>query len=338
MERLLIVGNPLPFHIGAYLEKAAQAMGLEVTICDTQSAFAAPIWLRRFTWHLWGKRPPRLSGFGKLVIERCKELRPRWLLATGIAPLEQSTLQAIGRMGIERLNYLTDDPWNPAHRSDWFLAALQEYDLLFSPRRANLEELRKTGGGKVQYLPFAYAPHLHYIPQGYLSTIPALATPEVVFVGGGDKERVEFFSEAIGQGLSPHLYGGYWERFSATRPFAKGHATADKIRELTAAAINICLVRRANRDGHVMRSFEIPACGGVMVAEDTEEHRAIFGRDGEAVLYFSTASEMVAQLRELLSEANLCRRLAENAHALITTGQHTYQERLRTMLDDSYGT
>ena len=54
-----------------------------------------------------------------------------------------------------------------------------------------------------------------------------------------------------------------------------------------AAKVNLCLVRRAKRDGHVMRSFEIAAVGGCMLAQDTDEHREIFGPEGEAVRLFS---------------------------------------------------
>lgn len=333
MEQLLIVGVPLPFHIGAYFDKAAQAMGVASTISDAQAAFAAPLWIRRFTWHLLGKRPPRLSVFGKAVIQHCKELNPRWVLATGTAPLDKATLQAIGQLGIERLNYLTDDPWNPAHRSRWFLEALPEYDTVFSPRHAPMEDLRQAGIQDVHYLPFAYAPHLHFVPE----TQPSgdHDSPRVVFVGGGDKDRVGFFTEAIELGLQPELYGGYWERFPTTRPYAKGHASAEQIRELTAISINICLVRRANRDGHVMRSFEIPACGGCMIAEDTEEHRAIFGMEGEAVLYFANASELVAKVKKLLAEPQLRLCLAESGYARIRAGHHTYQDRLQRMLDPS---
>ena len=49
-----------------------------------------------------------------------------------------------------------------------------------------------------------------------------------------------------------------------------------------------------------MRTFEVPAIGACMLTEDTEEHREIFGKEGDAVLYFRTMNEMVSQLRFLL--------------------------------------
>jgi hypothetical protein len=47
--------------------------------------------------------------------------------------------------------------------------------------------------------------------------------------------------------------------------------------------MNPCLVRRSNRNGHVLRSSEIAAIGGRIVTEDTVEHPQLLGPDGDAV-------------------------------------------------------
>ena len=95
------------------------------------------------------------------------------------------------------------------------------------------------------------------------------------------------------------------------------------------------LVRRANRDGHVMRSFEIPAIGTCMLTEYTEEHAAIFGEDGKNVVYFRTLEGMVSRLRWLLEHDDERQRLAGAAHQLIVGGKNTYRDRLETMLEVS---
>ena len=59
------------------------------------------------------------------------------------------------------------------------------------------------------------------------------------------------------------------------------------IRAASASAkVCLCLVRRANRDGHTMRSFEAAAIGGCILAEDTADHREIFGPEDYAARYF----------------------------------------------------
>jgi spore maturation protein CgeB len=81
-----------------------------------------------------------------------------------------------------------------------------------------------------------------------------------------------------------------------------------------------------------MRSFEIPAIGACMVAEDTTEHREIFGDDGHAVRYFRSPEEAVSIVSALLRSVDARRALAAAAHARILNSRNSYGDRLRSML------
>jgi len=61
-------------------------------------------------------------------------------------------------------------------------------------------------------------------------------------------------------------------------------------------SISLGLLNRQNRDLQTSRSFEIPACGGFMLAERTEEHRLYFEEDREAA-YFGSWDELIQKLR-----------------------------------------
>jgi len=158
-------------------------------------------------------------------------------------------------------------------------------------------------------------------------------TPDIIFVGGADGDRVPYIAALANDGFKLALYGGYWDRYHETRQWARGIVPGSEITKATAQAkIALCLVRRANRDGHVMRTFEIPASGGCMLAEWTQEHEEIFGAEGRAVLYFRSIGEMLERARSLRDHPDERQRLARTAHQLITRGGHTYQDRLSTML------
>jgi spore maturation protein CgeB len=138
----------------------------------------------------------------------------------------------------------------------------------------------------------------------------------------------------IRAGFKVALYGGYWDRRAETKPFHRGHADVTTLRKATAdAKVALGLVRRANRDGHAMRSFEVPAMGGCLLTENTEEHHEIFGPEGECTVYFGDEAEMLRKVRWLLDHEAERRRLAATAHARITSGGNTYADRLKTMLE-----
>jgi spore maturation protein CgeB len=329
--RILIVGNRGGTNVGECFERAALASGYEVRLLPAQNAMRAPAWLRRFNWHCRGHRPTRLVSFSDVVLDTCVEWRPHVLLTTGLAPVTSESLAPIRSLGIVALNYLTDDPWNPGHYSSWFMKAVIHYDIVFSPRRSNMAQLKTNHCQAVEYLPFAYDPTLHFIERG---NEPGCETDQdVLFVGGADRDRIPYCDAIIKEGLGLALYGDYWDRYPQTRLHFRGYATVHKLRAVTSgAAVCLCLIRKSNRDGHVMRSFEAPAMGGCMLMEDTSEHREIFGSDGDAVVYFDSIAEMVERARWLLHHEAERKRLGEAAYRLITSGRHTYADRLTTML------
>ena len=329
MPDLLIIGNGECFHTGAHFLNAARTLDLSVELLDIREASAGPSWKRRASWWLRGRRSPRMKEFSQRVLSFSKEHRPRLLLATGIAPLTRDCLDALGRLGVVRCNFLTDDPWNPAHRAPWFLEGLTSYDWIFSPRTANMEDLRRIGCQNVAHLQFAYAPEIHF-PEAPKANEQSQFDCDVMLAGGADADRLPYVRALIAAGFKVALYGGYWERHAELRPCARGHAHPSTLRKATGAArVVLGLVRRANRDGHAMRTFEVPAMKGCLLLEDTDEHRKLFGPDGEAVRYFSTPEQLVARARELIADAPLRNRLASRAHAVVVNGGHTYASRLR---------
>jgi spore maturation protein CgeB len=331
--RLLVVGNPDVIHVGAHLMRAAAGLGVHAYICDSRRAFAAAPWRRKVAWWARGHRPARLRAFSADVVALAKRIRPDYVLATGLAPLDAAALASLGSLGITRLNFLTDDPWNRAHRAPWFMESLGQYDEVYSPRRANLGDLERLAGPRASYLPFAYAPDLHFPDPPDSREERARFDADVMFAGGADRDRARDLRAFRRAGFAVALYGGYWERHRALRSLGRGHLDPAGLRRATGGArVCLCLVRRANRDGHSMRSFEIPAMGGCMVVEDTREHRDLFGPDGQAVVYFSRIEEAVDKTRRLLADPDARQDLAHAAHELVTRGAHTYADRLAVML------
>jgi hypothetical protein len=332
--RLVLLGNPGIEHVGSHFREAAAELRIDTTFIDSREAFGGFYLKRKVDWWLRGHRPSRLDQISSSVAELCREQRPDLLVTTGFAPLHPSALRAIGDAGTRRAVFLTDDPWNPVHRAPWFVKALPYYDCVFTPRAANVEDLRAAGCRQVEYLPFAFAPHVHF-----RETIGEAARRElesdVIFAGGGDADRAPYIAALREAGFRIALYGEYWDRFRGTRNLSRGLIGLDGLRKAMAAAkLALCLVRRRNRDGHAMRSFEVPAFGVCPLLERTPEHEKLFGTNARAAArYFDSIPEMVTNARALLADEHERLRLANAAHALITGHHHTYGDRLARIVE-----
>jgi spore maturation protein CgeB len=324
--RIVIVGYPGYTSVGDSLHDAATVSGHETRYSDTRRAFGGSRWWGTLNWRLFGHRPSTLRHFNNELRGDVAQFRPDVLITTGTCPVTAETLRFAAGFGTVLVNYSTDDPWNRSSRSTWFLRSLAEYDIVFSPRRATLDELRGAGVRRVEYLPFAYDPRF-----AHPVDVPAGAErPDILFVGSGDRDRYPILGRLVAEGFRVAVYGLYWDRFGPTKTLSRGMAQPEDLcRATTEAKMSLCLVRRANRDGHVMRTFEMAAIGTCILAEDTDEQRSILG---DGAVYFTTPDEMVARCRELLADDDRRSALATIARHRITTGPNTYADRLGQML------
>jgi len=313
--------------------RGAENLGIMARLVDADKAYAASILIKKWHWWLMDRRPPYLEQYAKNVLRECRDFRPDVLIATGLAPLSETVLEKINRLGIHAVNYLTDDPWNRKQRSHWFFKTLPLYKNVFNVRRSNIADLKKAGCRNVHYLPFGYDPGLHYPEKPAGEEEMRKYQADILFVGGADGDRLLFIRALIRKGFRVALYGNYWNRYVETMRYARGFADPRQLRLATGCAkISLCLVRRSNRDDNVMRSYEIPAAGGCMLAEDTAQHRAVFGDEGESVYYFSNELQMVQKASYLLTHENARKILRQNAYNKITQKNNTYADRLKEML------
>ena len=332
MGRLVIVGNRGGTNVGQSLERAAMRLGHSVELVEARLAMEGPRWRRIVSWHVQGRKPPRLNSFSEAVEDACRRSRASLLLTTGMAPITGPVLARIRSNGTVCANFSTDDPWNPEQRAEWFLDALGQYDAVFTPRSANIPQFRSASKASLSLLPFGYDPDL-FFPVDLVDGEKEKYAADVVFVGGADRERAAYLGALRQAGIDIALYGDGWDSYGETQQLTRGHAPPLILRNATCGAkVALCMVRHRNRDGHVMRTYEAAAMRACMVVERTPDHEELFGQDGAAVLYFNSGTELVEKVRWLVARPDERSRLAAAAHHLIVNGRHTYADRLEAML------
>ncbi len=332
MTRLLLIAQFSPTDVGTHLLNAAGEVGYEVSCVDSRRGFGEGRTYRRLARRLLGDWPQHAPGFNLELKEQLSSGGVDCLLSTGKAPVLAGTIRFANDLGVRTVNYTTDDPFNRSVGTWWYRRALEEYSVIATPRSATIPELETRFGGRVLDVPFAYSPSVHY-PVGDLDGSWNLG--DVLFVGYGDSDRIPFFVALQRAGMRPLLFGGGWQKSPELRGYHGGYAGLEEQRRLySEIPVSVCLVRRVNRDEHVMRTFEAAAMGACLVMEDTSEHRRLFGRDGECVLYFDSIGSMVDACQRLLADEGLRARLRVEATRRICAGGHSYADRLSTMLSD----
>jgi spore maturation protein CgeB len=293
-------------------------------------------YLHKAFYKLSGRRPPTYWALNRSLLESARRFRPDLVLATKAAYVSPATLAAIkDETGALLVNYATDDPFNPAVNTRNLIESIPLYDLYVSTKRAVIPDIRKAGCKNVVYIPFAYKPSVHFPERPVSAQERQRFQSDVVFIGGCDSDRVPLVRAIVegNPGLRLRLYGWFWNRHRLLRRYYRGFAWGRDFRlAVNGAKIVLNLVRRANRDGHSPRSFEVLACGGFMLTDRTEEHAELFDEGKEAAC-FGSDEELVDKVGYYLRHDVERGVIAERGYQRVVRGRNTYCDRLETIIN-----
>jgi spore maturation protein CgeB len=285
-------------------------------------------------------RPFSCGAMNRAMAESAVTFKPDIVLIGKGRFLSPTTLCAVkSNTGAILINWSTDDPFNPANGSDDLRASIPLYDLYVSTKRAIIPDLIAHGARRTAYIRFGYKDGFHFPERPANEEERVRFDCDVAFIGGADSDRVPYFEELVRTmpRVRLNLYGAYWHRYRSLRRFARGEVVGRDYRlAIGGAKVVVNLVRRSNRDDHVMRTFEIPACGGFMLAERTATHLELFA-EGRDAAFFSTPAEMAGQVAHYLSHPEERLQITDAGRDSVSSGTHSYRDRLFEILDAALG-
>lgn len=149
-------------------------------------------------------------------------------------------------------------------------------------------------------LPFGY----ELSSEDYLIALKEPGIERVCFLGNPDKTREEIVKLVAENGFSIDVYGHGWDKSSV-----KNHKNVNvhdavyglsfwKI--LRTYKIQLNIFRDHNLGSHNMRSFEIPAVGGVQLAPYSEEHASFF-EEGKEIFLYRDKKDLLKYLNYLMN-------------------------------------
>jgi spore maturation protein CgeB len=287
--------------------------------------------VHKILYRLLGRRPVTYWVLNHALLTLVRDFCPDVVIIVKGAYISPYTLNCIKKgTNAFLVNYATDDPFNPAVNTKALIKSIALYDLYVCTKKAIITDVQRYGCANVIFCPFGFKPSVHFPEKPVTAEEKARFSSDVTFIGGCDRDRIPFFETLVRALPSAklHLYGGYWDRHATLRHYHHGFVLGRDYRlALGGTKIAINLVRRANRDGHVMRTFEISACGAFMLADRTEEHLDMFEEDKEAI-FFSSVDEAIEKIQYYLEHdaERIC--VAQNGYNKVVNGKNTYTDRL----------
>ncbi len=297
-------------------------------------------------------RGPVVDRINRSILEAASEFGPDMVWAEKQEYVRRETLEALRTSGA-RLVHFTPDPYFSLHwkRTPLMDEAMAGFDVLIYCKA--YEEAQYAALGRpLVYMPLGYCDEVH---RPLPSSDPKWACA-VGFLGGWEPRRERMLRALVAAGADLKFWGGAWDFLSDGRWTLRRHlilrqlAGADSFaihrdpmlaeahrgdevydddyaRALTSARIGLGFLRTVCDDQHTTRSFEIPACGSMLLADRTEEHQSFFAEGREAD-YFSSPEELVDKVRFYTAneEARAC--IAAAGLARCRTGRYAYIHRL----------
>lgn len=273
------------------------------------------------------------SNFDLVILWRVTELHP--LIARFLA------------RKVPLVTYNNDDPfgsrahklapWHHKYLWRWYLRYLRFCHVNFFYRPVNRKESLENGSRVSEVLMPYFIPERDR-PVKLSPQEEADYASDVAFVGHFEPDgRDEMLAALIQAGYKVRLWGSAgWmgsknklikETFSKVEP-ALGD---DYAKAICGTKVSLAFLSKLNRDTYTRRCFEIPAMGGLLLAERTEDLQKLFVEDEEAC-FFEGKEELLEKVSWLLNNPAERKRIARAGQAKVWAGNHHVSGRAQEFL------
>lgn len=273
-------------------------------------------------------------GLNRAVIKLAQEKHFDLLWADKVLTLSASTLQRIKKIQPElrTISYSPDDMLNPRNQSRQYVECIPFFDLHGTTKSYNVEELKELGAKEVRFVHNAFDPSTHRPVELTTDELERYAA-DISFVGHFEAERWKYLKALAQAGLHVVVRGPGWPQSpgGSLRVESKWFVAEEYSKIVAASKINLCFLRRENRDLQTQRSVEIPACGGFLLAERTDEHLALFEEGSEAV-FFEGFDELLTKCKHYLSDDSARAVIAQSGYERVKRTDYSYQAQLERII------
>lgn len=300
-------------------------------------------------------RTPMVDAMNKSLIEAVDTRNPSVVWCDKQEQISHETIEAIKKIGALIVFYTPDpyfaQPWLRTSRSDELLTSA---DIAVTTKSWEIDQFSQIC--ETVYMPHGYCERAHR-----RVFIPEQNRVDLGFVGSWEPRRERLLTSAARSGLSVRIWGYGWdhvltgkagirdryrlrrmsngESFEVSRnPYLDSSVEARQVlaeeyaEAVSSSKMSPGLLRTTlYPDQHTTRTFEIPACGSMLIAERTAEHESFFDEDHEAV-FFNEEEELVEKAGYYAKRPDLQEKIAAAGYHRCISSGYSYTERLRPVI------
>ena len=353
--KILYLGDIGPGQTCLMRLRALERLGHQVLGVNTVEPWRQAKWLQRQVQRRL-HRGSVVEAINDTVINTARDFKPDLVWADKQEFLRIETLQDLRRLGARMVSFTPDPYFTLAwKRTPVMDEALRAFDVLVYCKSYEKTAYEALGRPAI-YMPLGYCDEVH---RPLPSNDPRWHC-DLGFLGGWEPRRQQLLAPLADAGLDLKIWGGYWDflkdgrwtlrrqiilkQLAGGEPFRiRRHPTLaaswqgsevygdDYARALTGSKIGIGFLRKVCPDQHTTRTFEIPACGSLLLADRTAEHQAFFEEGSEAE-FFESGEELVEKSAFYANHEGARKRIADAGLQKCKDGRYAYIHRMEDAL------
>jgi spore maturation protein CgeB len=224
------------------------------------------------------------------------------------------------------INIFADDPFNlnsVATSSNSLLSSIPIYDYFFIWSQKIKRKLQKK---------YKFYKNFYYLPFGYNNKIKKINKNKIdinyiSFIASGDNYR-ESIVKKINK-IRLNIFGNSWGK-DVENHSVKNFVYGKKLIEIIAKSfVSINILRKQNENAHNMKTFEIPAMGGLLVTTRSKEQNFFFPENKSCIM-FSNLVELEKKILFLRKNKKIADQIRQKGFEL--SKNHSYKERAKYLL------
>lgn len=340
--KILFIGNLHSYTRTRQRKQALVDLGHNVLACSSAQINAKetsiPL-IDRLLWKIGFTRD--LTQNNRAIIIHASQFQPDIFWIEKGVQIWPHTLKKVRQLctDLQIVSYAEDDMYATHNRSYFYTWGLKYYDVVFTTKsyNSNPDELPALGANRVVFVDKAYCKYVHK-PMTLSQQDYKLLGSDVGFIGTFAEDRAQKMLFLAKNGIQIRIWGNRWRYWVGKHPNLRVENRPlyndDYAKAICATKINLCFLRKENRDLQTDRTMEIPACGAFMLAERTDEHLRLFAENQEAAYFdINNLDELLAKVRYYLRSESERLAIARAGRERCLRSGYSHHDRLKFMIN-----